>query len=62
MTADLRGLSELWRDIGAKGDFDCRAKWDRLGSGRNRVWELIVSDPVKAVVVGAFAEISGGVS
>lgn len=48
--------------MGKIGDYDARCKWHRLGSGRNRVWEISVSDPVKAVVMGAVILTSEGSS
>lgn len=44
--------------IGALGKYKARAKWYRLGSSRDRIYELTVSDPVKAVVIGANAEVT----
>lgn len=41
------------RSMGAIGAYTCRAKWDRMGVARDRVYELSISDPVKRVIVGA---------
>lgn len=38
--------SELWRDIGKKGNYKARVKWNRLGRSRDRVYRVVVSDPV----------------
>lgn len=52
---------ELWRSIGAIGRGRARAVWHRLGQFRHtRVIEIVVSDPVKFVISGAYAEIQGG--
>lgn len=45
--------NEHWRDIGMKGKYKQRTRWLRCGSYRNRTWELTVSDPVNATVIGA---------
>lgn len=53
--------SEKWRSIGPKGKYKQRAKWDRMGQFRMRVYEVAVSDPVKRVVDSiAIADIEGG--
>lgn len=44
---------ELWAEIGAGGEYATRAKWWRLGQGRDRVFEVTVSDPVKVLMIGA---------
>lgn len=55
--------SELWRTFGKSGQYKHRAVWTRLGSFRERSLELSISDPVKAVVIEAYADIfAGGVS
>lgn len=42
--------------VGAIGGYSARAKFHRLGQGRNRVWEISMSDPVKFAVFGAVVE------
>lgn len=42
--------------VGGVGQYDARARFTRLGSGRNRVWEISMSDPVKFAVFGAVLE------
>jgi len=54
--------SEIWRSVGKIGKYEWRAVWNRLGSSRNRVYELTVSDPVKWVVTGANLEATQGAS
>jgi hypothetical protein len=50
--------NEHWRSIGAAGDTKNRAKWNRLGRARDRVYELNFSDPTPRDIIGAtlFAE------
>jgi hypothetical protein len=42
--------------VGAAGQYGARAKFNRLGSGRNRVWEISMTDPVKFAVFGAVVD------
>jgi hypothetical protein len=42
------------------GKYQNRAIWRRLGTARDRVFEVVVSDPVKAVIVSANLKASGG--
>jgi hypothetical protein len=39
--------------LGRAGQYGARAKFNRLGSGRNRMWEISMTDPVKFAVLGA---------
>jgi hypothetical protein len=53
--------NEHWRNIGPKGKYKQRAKWDRMGQFRTRVYEVAISDPVKRVIDAiAIADIEGG--
>jgi hypothetical protein len=45
--------NEHWTTIGAAGRYKNRAIWRRLGSARDRVYEVRVSDPVCRDIVGA---------
>lgn len=42
--------------VGKIGEYGARARFNRLGAGRNRVWEISMSDPVKFAVLGAIVE------
>lgn len=46
--------------MGRIGQYGYRARFPRMGSGRNRVFEMSVSDPVKVVVLGAYADVVAG--
>lgn len=48
--------------IGKIGEKKKRAFWNRLGSSRDRVYEVSVSDPVKTVFIGAELAVEGGSS
>ena len=52
--------NEHWVTIGQTGKYKNRAIWRRLGQARDRVFEVVVSDPVKAVIVSANLKASGG--
>lgn len=45
--------NEHWTSIGAQGAYTNRAIWRRLGWSRDRIFEVSVTDPVKAVIVSA---------
>ena len=49
--------NKLWRSMGKIGEYTARAKWNRLGSSRNRIFRLTISDPVKKVIIGAYAPV-----
>jgi hypothetical protein len=51
---------EHWVTIGQTGKYQNRAIWRRLGTARDRVFEVVVTDPVKAVIVSANLKASGG--
>jgi hypothetical protein len=51
---------EHWVTIGQTGKYQNRAIWRRLGTARDRVFEVVVSDPVKAVIISANLKASGG--
>lgn len=51
---------EYWTSIGALGRFKNRAIWRRLGWSRDRVFEVVVSDPVNAVIISANLKASSG--
>lgn len=51
---------EYWVSIGALGKYKNRAIWRRLGMARDRVYEVVVTDPVNAVIVSANLKASVG--
>lgn len=48
---------EMWAPIGKIGERKSRVKWRRLGKSRDRVFRVVVTDPVRVVMIGA--EING---
>ena len=45
--------NEHWTSIGKVGRYKNRAIWRRLGWSRDRIFEVVVSDPIKAVIISA---------
>lgn len=52
--------NEHWVTIGKIGAYANRALWRRLGWSRDRIFEVVVTDPVKAVIVSAELKASAG--
>ena len=51
---------EYWVSIGKIGRYRNRAIWRRLGTARDRLFEVVVTDPVWAVIVSANLKASAG--
>ena len=54
--------SEHWRSAGKIGEYNRRVRWDRLGTGRRRVFEAIVSDPIPWRLTNAYLDVTGSMS
>ena len=52
--------NEYWTSIGKQGKYQNRAIWRRLGWSRDKIFEVSVSDPVKAVIVSANLKAEAG--
>jgi hypothetical protein len=52
--------NEYWTSIGKQGKYLNRAIWRRLGFSRDKVFEVSISDPVKAVIVSANLKAEAG--
>lgn len=52
--------NEYWTGIGKQGKYQNRAIWRRLGWSRDKIFEVSVSDPVKAVIVSANLKAEAG--
>jgi hypothetical protein len=52
--------NEHWTSIGKIGRYKNRAIWRRLGVSRDRIYEVVVTDPIKAVIVSANLKASQG--
>ena len=51
---------ELWKSAGKLGQYRYRATWRRLGFGRDLVFRVRGTDPVKTTILGANLEIEAG--
>jgi hypothetical protein len=51
--------NEYWVGIGQLGRYKNRAIWRRLGTARDRVFEVVVTDPVKMVIISANLKVQG---
>lgn len=47
---------EIWRDIGARGEYEDRVIFRNLGMARQFVFELVVAEPIKAVLANAYID------
>jgi len=54
--------NEKWLSIGKIGNRHKRAIWHRLGSSRDRVFSVTISDPVRVTLLGADIEIEQAAS
>lgn len=52
--------NEHWSAIGKIGNYLTRVKWNRLGSMRQRQFELVISDPVPVAIYSAVIEVENG--
>jgi hypothetical protein len=52
--------NENWVTIGAQGQYYNRAMRRRLGWARDRIFEVVVTDPIKAVIVSANLKATAG--
>ena len=52
--------NEHWSSIGLQGKYQSRIIWRRLGWSRDRIFEVSVTDPIKAVIVSANLKASEG--
>ena len=52
--------TEHWTSIGLMGKYKNRAIWRRLGTARDRVFEVSIVDPVKTVIISANLKTSVG--
>ena len=51
---------EHWASIGLIGKYQNRIIWRRLGWSRDKIFEVVVTDPIKAVIVSANLKASVG--
>lgn len=49
--------NELWRAVGKVGKYKNRCLWHNLGSSRDRVYEIRITDPVKPVLLAGYLDV-----
>jgi hypothetical protein len=49
--------AERWRSIGKIGEFGQRAVWNRFGTMTDFRARLVVTDPIEAAVISAYADV-----
>jgi len=52
--------SEQWVTAGVQGAYQARALWRRLGQARDRVYRVMITDPVPVALIGATIDASQG--
>lgn len=52
--------NEKWASLGKIGERFTRAIWRRLGSARDRVFKVTITDPIKVTLIGAELELEPG--
>jgi len=52
--------NEHWTTIGVQGAYKNRAIWRRLGQSRDRIFEVVVTDPINAVITAANLKAEAG--
>jgi hypothetical protein len=54
--------AEHWVACQTIGEYRARAVWRRLGAARSRLYQVVISDPVKVALLDAFLDVEGGAS
>ena len=54
--------NELWAPIGKIGERRARVKWRRLGKARDRVYKVVITDPIPVVFTGCNLVVTEGLS
>jgi len=52
--------NENWQELGYSGDHQKRIKWHRLGRSKDRVFKVVITDPVPVVLVNAYIDLEAG--
>jgi hypothetical protein len=52
--------SEIPRSLGKLGEYGHKVVWTRLGSTHDRIYEIVVTDPVNVVIVSGYVDIERG--
>ena len=49
--------SERWESVGKMGEYKTRIHWHQLGSSRDRVFQLVVTDPIAWILINAWLDV-----
>lgn len=49
--------TELWSNVGEQGDYEFEIEWTELGSFKNRQFRFFMTDPIKWVLIRAYADV-----
>jgi hypothetical protein len=52
--------NEHFRNLGDTGEFAKRVIWRRLGTSRDRIFKIKISDPVKKVMIAGYIDAQAG--
>ena len=52
--------NEMRQPLGKQGDYEAEVTWNRLAFGRSLIMELVISDPVKRAIIGAYIDFTRG--
>ena len=50
---------ERWQGFGRIGEYHKTCRWRRLGAGKNRVFRLTISDPVRSAIIASHVTVEG---
>ena len=50
--------NEIWQDVGKIGARLCRVRFNKLGMSRDRVFQLVMTDPVKWILIDGRCDLS----
>jgi hypothetical protein len=50
----------IYAKMGKVGRYNTRARWQRLGSSRDRVFRVTISEPVRATLLSAYLDVEQG--
>ncbi len=51
---------EHWAPLGKRGEYRQRVLWRRLGQARDRVFEVVITDPVEIALITAYLDVAIG--
>lgn len=54
--------NEIYASLGKIGEYKRRARWQRLGSSRDRMFRVMITDPVKVIMLSAKLDLEIGLA